>query len=282
MKPRPRQRIACETSLKKDSEVTLAEASAHYLTHVLRLKPGDSVALFNGSDGEFAATLRSQNKKSVTLQLGEQLRTARNGLDFWVCFAPIKGGRLETIVEKATELGASVLQPVLTRRSIVDRINAGRLSAIAREAAEQCERTDWPEIRAPLKLPSFLAGWPADRMLIYGDESGEGQPLPQLLTSLRGGGADAAIQEPAARTGLLRRDAPRNDERIWAVLTGPEGGFTPEEFALLRRIQGAKGVSLGPRILRADTAAITLAALTTSAWGDWDQLPRFSSPEERS
>ncbi|MEJ0010841.1 MAG: 16S rRNA (uracil(1498)-N(3))-methyltransferase [Alphaproteobacteria bacterium] len=276
MKPRPRQRIACEASLKKDSRLTLGGPQAHYLTHVLRLRTGDAVALFNGRDGEFPATLEAQDKKSVTLVVGECLRVPRAALDLWVCFAPIKGGRLETIVEKATELGASVLQPVLTRRTIVDKVNVERLSAIAREAAEQSERTDWPEIREPLKLPNLLADWPTDRPLIYGDESGESAPLSSLLPSLRGGGADAAIQSlPVAPTGLLRRDAPRNDGWKWAVLAGPEGGFAPEEFALLRRVHGAHGVGLGPRILRADTAAITLTALTASAWGDWDQRPRF-------
>jgi len=161
---------------------------------------------------------------------------------------------METIIEKATELGASVLQPVITARTIVDKVNLERADAIAREAAEQCERIDWPEIREPVKLMKLLGEWPANVPLMYGDESGES-------------GSITTSAVPA--TG-------RND---WAVLVGPEGGFTPEEFVALARVNAAKGVGLGPRILRADTAVITLCVATLMAWGDWDQRPRFTAKE---
>jgi 16S rRNA (uracil1498-N3)-methyltransferase len=254
---RPRHRIACTQPLAKGATVTLGDNAAHYLTHVLRLKEGDAVALFNGQDGEWLARLEQLRKKQVTLAVGELLRRPETALGLTVCFAPIKGGRLETILEKATELGACALQPVLTQRSVVDKVNLARAEAILREAAEQCERVGWPEIREPVKFMSLLGDWPDGLPLIYGDESGESPPICDILKNFPGEGG----------------------EKKWAVLTGPEGGFAPEEFAALRRVRAAHGVGLGPRILRADTAAITLCALTAAAWGDWAQRPRFERKE---
>ena len=245
----PRYRLAVDAALHTNAAVTLADNAAHYLTTVLRLNEGDSIALFNRTDGEWRARLREVRKKQVVLVVEECLRSpAATGLHLTVCFAPIKGGRLETIIEKATELGASVLQPVITARTIVDRVNLQRAESIAREAAEQCERIDWPEIREPVKLPQLLGGWPADVPLIYGDESG----------------ASASVNELAAKAAAK-----------WAVLVGPEGGFTAEEFGLLTHVKAALGVGLGPRILRADTAVITLCVATLQKWGDWAERPRF-------
>lgn len=247
---RPRHRLAIDQPLARNSRIELADNAAHYLTHVLRLKEGDRLSLFNARDGEWLAALHAVRKKHATLLIEAPLQTARPALDMWVCFAPVKGGRLETILEKATELGAGALQPVITARTIVDKVNLERADSIVREAAEQCERTDWPEIREPVKLLPLLANWPPDRPLLYGDESGASGPLAETLRTL----------ESAAR---------------WGVLTGPEGGFTAEEFAALRHVQAAYGVGLGPRILRADTAVITLCALTAEAWGDWHHAPHF-------
>lgn len=249
MQPRPRHRLATDLSLKEGTRIELEGNAAHYLTHVLRMKEGDAIALFNREDGEWRAVIAAIRKKQLTLEVAGQLQAPRPPLDLWVAFAPIKGGRMEAIIEKATELGASVLQPVITRRTIVDKVNLERAESIAREAAEQCERTGWPEIREPVKLERLLGDWPKDRPLVYGDESGKSPSI----------------------TGALVKLKPEK----WGVLSGPEGGFAPEEFAALRHLQSAHGVSLGPRILRADTAILTLCALTAAAWGDWNLLPRF-------
>lgn len=249
MQHKPRHRLATDASLKSGALVTLADGPAHYLGHVLRLKAGDRIALFSCADGEWLADIIEVKKKAMVLQVGEQLRAPAEPLDFWVAFAPIKGGRLETIIEKSTELGAALLQPVITQRTIVDKVNAERAQSTAREAAEQCERIDWPEIREPLKLATWLGQFPKDRLLIYGDESGIGEPIAVLT----------------------QKENPHG----WCILAGPEGGFTPDELAMLRHLPNARAVSLGPRILRADTAIITLAAITLSAWGDWHQKPRF-------
>lgn len=254
MSPPPRYRVAIDSPLASHATLTLTDALAHYLTQVVRLQVGDTLALFNRTDGEWRARLTAVQKRSLTLTLEECLRPATPPrFHLTACFAPIKGGRLETILEKATELGASVLQPVLTARTIVDKVNLTRAEAIAREAAEQCERLDWPEIRPPIKLATLLGQWPAELPLLYGDESGSAPSIRDLTTTPPPGAPLPA----------------------WAVLTGPEGGFTPEEFAALRHLKAARGVSLGPRILRADTALITLCATTLLAWGDWQERPRF-------
>lgn len=251
---KPKNRLATEQDLEEGQQLTLEGNAAHYLTHVLRLKEGDAIALFNNSHGEWRARLSELKKRSLTLTVEEQLRPPAPAVDLWVCFAPIKGGRMETVIEKATELGASVLQPVLTNRTIVDKVNIERAGAIAREAAEQCERTDWPEIREAVKLERLLGNWPEERLLIYGDESGDSKSVNDLFRKYKHGGVES-----------------------WAVLAGPEGGFSREEFAALKHVKNAVGVSLGPRILRADTAIITLCALTLAQWGDWNQLPNFRS-----
>ena len=251
MQSKPRYRLATDAALSQGASVTLSGNPAHYLSQVLRVKPGDAVALFNRTSGEWRSVVRDIRKREIELAIEEQLRPPAIGVGLTVCFAPIKGGRMETIIEKATELGASVLQPVITQRTIVDKVNLERADALVREAAEQCERLDWPEIREPVKLLKLLGDWPADMPLIYGDESG----------------ASASINE------ALKLTAPKE----WAILMGPEGGFTPEEFTALTRLKAAVGVGLGPRILRADTAVITLGALTLAAWGDWHERPRFTT-----
>ena len=277
MTTNPRYRLSTEAALAAGAALTLKDNAAHYLATVLRLQAGDVVALFNRTDGEWCARITEVAKKSVTLKLENLLRPPAAGVGLMVCFAPIKGGRLETIIEKATELGASVLQPVITQRTIVDKVNIDRAYAIAREAAEQCERTDWPEIREPMKLLKLLGDWPTDVPLIYGDESGDSASITELLFHEGGEPPFAAAPLTPSLRGSAEPthrilSAPSN----WAVLSGPEGGFTPEEFLALTRVPAAKGVGLGPRILRADTASITLAAITLAAWGDWHSRPRFT------
>lgn len=279
---KPRYRLAVDAALAPQARVILHDNAAHYLTQVLRLKEGQDLALFNGADGEWRAQISDIRKKEVTLAVMECLRPGVNqrppsarGINLIVCFAPIKGGRMETIIEKATELGATMLQPVITARTIVDKVNLARAEAIAREAAEQCERIDWPEIREPVKLLNLLGDWPADMPLIYGDESGASAAIASLINE--GGLAPYATLTPAASGSPSATHGPNDHPSRWAILVGPEGGFTMDEFAALARVKSAIGVGLGPRILRADTAVITLCALTMQAWGDWDERPRFIS-----
>lgn len=241
-------RIAADKPIQKGATLSLEESQAHYLTNVLRLKPNDRLRLFHAASGEYEASVSAVYKKGCELHIGDQLRAPRPSPDFWCCFAPVKGGRTETIIEKATELGVRVIQPVLTKRCVVDKVNIDRLAMIAREAAEQSERLDVPEIRPLVKFEDLLANWPKGRPLFYGDESGNS----------------------ASISGVLEQAMPQA-----ASMAGPEGGFTHEEFAQLRHVPFAKGVSLGPRILRSDTANIILSALIVQHMGDWDERPRF-------
>ncbi|MBN8543964.1 MAG: 16S rRNA (uracil(1498)-N(3))-methyltransferase [Alphaproteobacteria bacterium] len=241
-------RIASITPLQKGIILALDESQAHYVTSVLRLKTNDTLRLFHADSGEYEGVIHAVYKKGCELRIGEQTRSPKRSPDFWCCFAPVKGGRTETIIEKATELGARVIQPVLTKRCVVDKVNLERFEIIAREAAEQCERLDIPEIRPLIPFEKLLASWPNERLLFYGDESGNSESITKTLEN---------------RTPQI------------ASLAGPEGGFTPEEFAQLSHVAFARGVSLGPRILRSDTANITLCALIMQQFGDWNERPRF-------
>lgn len=272
MRKQKHYRLATPQTLAIGGELQLSGNAAHYLSHVLRLKPGDGVLLFNQADGEWAAEIVAIGKRDIALRIAERTRPPEQGTGLTVCFAPIKGGRLETIIEKATELGADIIQPVLTSRSVVDKVNIERADAIAREAAEQCERLSWPEIREPVKLLTLLGNWPENTPLVYGDESGQGIPITQLMKS-----SERALNDEPLAAGVSEAkggQAPLQSKN-WAILAGPEGGFTPEEFTALSRVKSAQPVSLGPRILRADTAIITLCVATLMAWGDWHRAPRF-------
>ncbi|MEA3002298.1 MAG: rRNA (uracil1498-N3)-methyltransferase [Sphingomonadales bacterium] len=231
-------RLFVEATLSEGLALALEGPQAHYLAVVMRLAPGDRVKLFDDRTGEWLAELKEAGRKRVSLTVGARLRERETVPDLWLLFAPIKRGRIDWLVEKATELGIARLAPILTRRTIVDRLNCERLRAHAIEAAEQCERTALPELAEPAKLEAVLAAWPAGRFLLFADEQG-GAPL-----------ADAA-SAPAA------------------VLIGPEGGFTEEERSAIRAVPGARPVSLGPRILRADTAALAAISVWMSAAGDW-------------
>jgi 16S rRNA (uracil1498-N3)-methyltransferase len=219
---------------------------AHYLANVLRLAAGAKVKLFDDSTGEWLAGIEEAGRKRVTLTVGECLREREAVPDLWLIFAPIKRGRIDWIAEKATELGIARLQPVTTDRTIVGRVNGERLRAHMIEAAEQCERTALPELAEPVRLADLLARWPAGRALLFADEQG-GVPLA----------AAAAAAAGAA-----------------AILVGPEGGFTEAERQAIRAVPEACPVSLGPRILRADTAAIAAIAVWMAAAGDWNAPPR--------
>ena len=235
-------RLFVDQPLARGASLTLDGPPANYLANVLRLGPGDRVKLFDDRTGEWLAEIAEAGRKRVILNVGQRLREREAVPDLWLLFAPIKRGRIDWLVEKATELGVARLVPVITRRTIVDRLNLDRLRAHVVEAAEQCERTALTEIDAPRKLEALLAAWPGERPLFFADEQG-GEPL------------DAA-PGPAA------------------ILVGPEGGFTDEERAAIRALPQARPVGLGPRILRADTAALAAVALWMRAAGDWSTSSR--------
>lgn len=216
-------------------------AQAHYLVVVMRIKPGDPVKLFDGESGEWLGVASSVGKRDLLLDVTERLREREHVPDLWLCTAPIKKGRIDWVAEKACELGVARLVPVLTRRTIVDRLNGDRLRAHMIEAAEQCGRTAVPELAEPVKLTALLRDWPSTRTLYFADETG-GIPA---VSAMRDGAASAAI------------------------LIGPEGGFDDVERAAIRAVPGAVAITLGPRILRADTAAAAATALWMAARGDW-------------
>ena len=231
-------------------ELQLSEAQSHYVANVMRAQLGDLVSVFNGQDGQWLAEVSQVKKKSVTLQLQARQLAQKSSPDLWLVFAPVKN-KTELVVEKATELGVSKILAVFTRYSVVRSINQEKLETHAIEAAEQCERMDVPPIEEHKDLQSLLAAWPKDRTLLYGDESGNGLPMTQLLPTLVG--------------------------KPCAVLIGPEGGFSKEEHQLLMNTSFVKGFGLGPRILRADTAAVAALACVQSMLGDWQEAPHFES-----
>jgi 16S rRNA (uracil1498-N3)-methyltransferase len=249
-------RLFVESDLSAGGEAALDEAQVHYLRNVMRRPDGASLLVFNGRDGEWRATLEGQGKKAAVARVGEQARKQAAEPDVWLCFAPVKRARIDYIAEKATELGVAVLQPVLTQHTNVERVNVERLRANSVEAAEQTERLTVPEVRAPVDLARLLAGWPPERRLLMCDETGAGPPIAEVLSNL-----DASA-----------RAAP------WAIVIGPEGGFAASELAALRRIKDVAAVGLGPRILRADTAALAALACWQALIGDWRQpTPRLAA-----
>jgi 16S rRNA (uracil1498-N3)-methyltransferase len=242
--PKSLPRLFVDRPLSAGLALDLDGPPANYLGTVLRLGPGEQVKLFDDRSGEWLAEIEDTARKRVSLRVGARLRPREPVPDLWLLFAPIKRGRIDWLAEKATELGAARLVPVLTSRTIVERVNIERLRAHAIEAAEQCERTALPELAEPQKLDRLLRDWPKGRALYFADEAG-GAPL-----------AKAAAPGPAA------------------ILIGPEGGFTDEERAAIGAVPQARAVSLGPRILRADTAAIAALSIWMSAAGDWDKGTR--------
>jgi len=236
-------RLFVDTPLSSGQVLTIDGGQAHYLTGVMRLRAGDRIILFDDRTGEWQAEIENAGKRSVAVRLTAQTRPRENVPDLWLLAAPIKKGRIDWVAEKASELGVARWQPVITHRTIVDRLNIDRLRAHMIEAAEQCERTALPILDAPVKLDAILRDWPNDRALIFADEEGG---LPMI---------ESVPPAPAA------------------ILIGPEGGFTPEERALIRAIPQAVGVSLGPRILRADTAMVAAVSLWMATAGDWANAP---------
>lgn len=244
----PKYRLFVEQPLAMGISFPMGEAQSHYLSHVLRLHEGDAVRLFNGKDGEWLAEIAEVRKKQVTLRIMKVLKAHYTSPDLWLAFAPIKHGRIDWLVEKATELGVSRLIPVMTEHTMVSRVNIDRLRAHAVEAAEQSGRLEVPILENAVSLTTLLSGWPKERILIYGDEQGTGKPANEVL-------------------GQMKR-AP------YAALVGPEAGFSASEHVALKRM-GAMPVSLGPRVMRADTAALALITVMQSWLGDWHTPPKF-------
>lgn len=248
-------RLFVEHDLGTGALITLDEAKTGYLVRVLRLGIGSGVRVFNGRDGEWFGTLATIGKRSCELVLDLQTVSQRPVPDVWLVFAPLKKARTDFLVEKATELGASRLCPVMTRFTNSERLRTDRLHALATEAAEQTERLDVPWIDEPQPLHRRLAVWPSDRALVFADELVAGSADQDALSRMSG--------ITGRRTGLL---------------VGPEGGFSEEERMLLRTHPNVITVSLGPRILRAETAAIALLTLWQSRCGDWNAAGQGVEP----
>ncbi len=235
--PESAPRLFVGSPLATGGEVALDGAQANYLLNVLRLKPGAAVRVFDDASGEYGAALVSAGRRDARLAIGERLRGREAVPDLWLLAAPVKRARIDWLAEKACELGVARLVPVLTRRTVIDRLNLERLRAHMIEAAEQCGRTALPGLAEPERLDALLGGWPAERALYFADETG-GVPF-------------VPAPGPAA------------------ILIGPEGGFESHERAAIRALPRAVGISLGPRILRAETAALAAVSLWMAAAGDW-------------
>jgi len=239
--PRSAPRLFVPGPLSTGATVSLEGNQAHYLARVMRVAEGDAVVLCDDLTGEWAARVVSAGKRDVALEAVERLREREAVPDFWLCTALLKKDRFDLVLEKATELGVRSIRPVITRRCVADKLNLDRARTIVTEAAEQCARTALPELADAVKLDALLAAWPADRALFFADELG-GEP------------AAAAF---AAHDGSS------------ALLIGPEGGFDEAERAAIRALPSARPISLGPRILRGETAAIAATALWMGIAGDW-------------
>jgi 16S rRNA (uracil1498-N3)-methyltransferase len=236
-------RLYVDSPLGAGAAVALEPEQAHYLTHVLRLKSGASVLAFNGHDGEWAATIEVQ-RRSALLRVGDRVRAQTTPADLHYLFAPLKSARLDYMVQKAVEMGVAKLQPVLTRHTQAARVNTGRMRANAIEAAEQCGVLSVPDVEEPLPFAQMLAKREAARWMIFCDE-------------------DAAVANPIAALSTVPARSPL------AVLIGPEGGFADDERAALLKLPNVVRLCLGPRILRADTAAVAALTIVQAVMGDW-------------
>ncbi|HRN84077.1 MAG TPA: 16S rRNA (uracil(1498)-N(3))-methyltransferase [Hyphomicrobium sp.] len=237
------QRLFVDAPLSEGARVPCTPEQASYLRSVLRLAGGDEILVFNGRDGEWRARLAAEGKRGASLEILDIMRAQAGGPDLHYLFAPLKRARLDYMVQKATELGVARLVPVLTRHTVAERVNLDRMRANAIEAAEQCGILRVPDVAEPMKLPALLDGWDTARTLVFCDEAAE-QASPIAALS-------------AMSPGPL------------AVLIGPEGGFSPDERAMIRAVPQAVALSLGSRIMRADTAAVAALALVNATLGDW-------------
>lgn len=236
-------RLYVEAPLFAGAMLESTSAQANYLGNVMRLNAGDALLVFNGQDGEWLARIAEARRGRLALRVEDRVRAQLDGPDIHYLFAPLKKARLDYMVQKATEMGAAVLQPVLTRRTVAERVNLERMRANVIEAAEQCGVLRLPEVREPLKLAAALKDWPESRVLVFADEA-------------------APMASPLAALGAIRQGPS-------ALLVGPEGGFDESERAMLRGLPFVHAIALGPRIMRADTAAVAALALMNAVLGDW-------------
>ena len=234
-------RLYIAQPLSVDQKIELDERQSHYLTNVMKLKIGDSVHCFDNQNGEFGCEIAEITKKHCILQVTSHDKPYHLPPDIWLLFAPVKKDNTDFILQKATELGARKIIPVMTRYTISERIKKERFIAQTIEAAEQCRRVDLPEITEMVSFDNLLKSWPLERKLYYLDETLKGKPAKRAFTA---------------------------DEQC-AILVGPEGGFSQQELETLRNTIFAQGVTLGPRILRAETAAIAALACWQALKGDW-------------
>lgn len=239
--PRSAPRLFVPGPLSPGLEPSLDGAQGHYLARVMRVAPGDAVILCDDMTGEWCARVSHAGRRDVTLRIEERLRPREQVPDFTLCAALLKKDRFDLVLEKASELGVRRIQPVLARRCVADKLNLDRARAVLAEAAEQCARTALPELAAPAALTQLLRDWPSGRVLFLADETG-GAPAASAFADNPG---------PAA------------------LLVGPEGGFDDAERDAIRRLAQARPISLGPRILRGETAAIAATALWMGLAGDW-------------
>lgn len=239
--PRSAPRLFVEQALAQGAVVSVEGQQAHYLLRVMRVAPGDAVILCDDQTGEWATRAVEAGKRNLALECVELLRAREDVPDFWLCPALLKKDRFDQVLEKACELGAARIVPVLTRRCVADKLNAQRARTVLTEAAEQCARTALPELADVTRLDALLRGWPADRTLFFADELG-GEPAAKAFADCTG---------PAA------------------IILGPEGGFDDAERGAIRAHPAARAISLGPRILRGETAAIAATALWMGSAGDW-------------
>ncbi len=239
--PKSAPRLFVQQVLGAGVQVSIDGPQAHYLGRVMRVAPGDGVVLCDNVSGEWAARVIAAGKRDVLLSVEALLRPREAVPDFTLCAALLKKDRFDLVLEKACELGVARIQPVLTRRCVADKLNLERATTILTEAAEQCARTALPQLLAPVKLEALLKGWEPDRALFFADENG----------------GDPAAAAFAAHDGAA------------ALLTGPEGGFDDSERSAIRALPAARAITLGPRILRGETAAIGATALWMGTVGDW-------------
>ncbi|WP_395666841.1 16S rRNA (uracil(1498)-N(3))-methyltransferase [Methylocella sp.] len=252
-------RLYVEAPLCAGARVALAPGQVNYLRNALRLRDGDETLAFNGADGEWRTRLAAEGRRGAALEALERLRAQPAAPSLHYLFAPLKHARLDYMVQKAVEMGAGGLRPVLTRRTQAERVNLERMKANAVEAAEQCGVLSIPEIAPPRRLGDVLSDWPPDRLLVFCDEDADAHDAAGALRAAarRLAGAEGARERASGEVPKL------------AVLIGPEGGFADEERAALLALPQAVRISLGPRVLRADTAAVAALALTQATLGDW-------------
>ena len=239
--PRSAPRLFVQGPLQQGSEIPLEGAPAHYLLRVMRVCKGDAVILCDDFTGEWTTEVVEAGKRTLSLRAVEKLRPREQVPDFWLCPALLKKDRFDLVLEKATELGVRCINPMVARRCVADKLNLERARTIVTEAAEQCARTALPQLAEPIKLEALLRDWPEDRALFFADELG-GAPAAEAF---------AAHSGPAA------------------LLIGPEGGFDETEREAIRAHPAARPITLGPRILRGETAAIAACALWMALAGDW-------------